>query len=958
MHMTDNHQKASLLFEQALLLTDQNQANEAIRYYQEIISIQPDHAIAYNNLGILFNQQKDYQKAETCFKKATQLDKTYANAWFNWGNLLKETKDCDHAIEKYSQAIKNKPLFAEAYNNMGECFGALDQFHKAIEAYETAIKINSQLVGSYYNLGNLHYKKYHYQRAREYYQQCIVLQPDYKDAHYHLGFASLILGDYTNGFKEYEWRLKRSPFTGHFLKQPVWDGKAGSEKIVFVYCEQGFGDNLHFCRYLTVMAKNVKRIIFGCRDEQARLFKTISGVDQVIIQGEKVPRHDYHCSLLSLPFLLQTNPDTIPCNIPYVFPKSLPSHSDLIHTIDHHAADMVRVGIVWGGNPNNKNDAIRSISLKELAQLFSISGICWFSFQKGPQVKDILDYASQLVDLSEYFDDFYDTAIGLSQMDLLITVDTSVAHLAGALGIPFWLMIPSQPDWRWLLDRSDSPWYPSCQIFRKNVHDSDWQPVLKQIKASLSKMMSQIIHPETQALFENGLQQYHQNNYDRARIAFQKVLSVNPIVWGAEFNLSQLFARQGDIPTSIFYGCRASRRHICEYITWKHLGKQYHKCADKKNAVQCLKNAQQSSDIFVHAIGCFDGCTGYHIHTRSFFDALAKYVPVHKSEMQLDDFDQSIAYMNNEIVPHNKDVFNIAIRSIHQLDILSSCPGIKIGYVVWESTCIPDDWLDSLANADILWTPSQWGKQILINHGIHKDTIQVIPEGVNEQIFKMDGPGLKSLNAFNAYKFLYVGKFETRKATAELIVTFDYAFKDNNNVRLVLCTSTHKKDFDINAFIQSLNIRHPEKIIRVGPFVSNSELAALYRSCDAFVIPTRGEGWGLPIIEAMACGLPTIVTGYSGLTEFVSKENAYLIDFKMETIQSPLGWLIESTTTDYGQWAEPDFMQLSDIMQYIYQHPEEAKARGRLASHDIHSRWTWDHAARKAVDALKYLRKS
>jgi len=1279
-----NNLTISTLFDLAIQYTDQNQTNLAIQCYAQIIQIQPNHAIAYNNMGILFNQCDQFQKAENCFEQATGIDSSYANAWFNWGNTLKDQDQFDQAIEKYKMAISCKNEFAEAYNNLGECFGEKKQFDLSLKAYEKSITINPKLVGVYYNLGNLHYRKYQYQQALTYFKQCITMQPDYKDAHFHLGVTFLILGDYVNGFREYEWRLQRGPFTGDTFTQPVWDGKPAKEKILFVYSEQGFGDNIHFCRYLPMITGQVKKLIFGARTEQVRLFKTLSCVDQVIGQGDKLPNFDIHCSLLSLPYLFQTNAKTIPCFTPYLFPDVLRETDALFEMIDQNANDMFRVGIVWGGNPENKNDKKRSIPLEKLSQLFSISGIRWFSFQKGLHSQEVKAYENVIVDVSNYFNDFYDTALGLTQMDLLITVDTSVAHLAGALGIPFWLMIPSQPDFRWLLERSDNPWYPTCLIFRQAIDDDDgWQAVLEQVSDALRAILSETTNCAAKNNFNEGLAQYRSQNFHKSCIAFQKVLSTYPISWGAAYNLSGLFDKQNLRFNAILYGQRACRRHPRNAQGWHHLGKQYMKCDHINRAIQAVGHAQALSDfkdakinydmgqllllngqwqeglqwyeyrrkcniipkrrtydmpqwdghpfknktlllysefqgksfimylrfapllkhlggtvvletsvgmyrlamktlhvdrifyypnnqdsesvsafdfqapleslpyllnisahaiahdipylqpkikyiplesfiqfrslklnvgiswfsepseisqydqiisqlmpifqlddvaffhigyyplseiesikvperlidlsnflddshdmasaiaqmdviisfdhlaghlagamskcvymilsnlpewywqidssqsdwypsmnlfripasfdchailkemikklsqhphrsnipkkapipldaIYLHAIGYFEGFTGSHIHTRSFFGALEHYMPVLESDIQLPKhLNNSVNYLNSNLISKNYKVVNLAICPIHQLKTLSSCPGVKIGYVVWESTSIPDDWTHSLSHADILWTPSHWFKQILINHGIDSHSIQVIPEGVNEHVFKIEGPVLQSLKDLNAYKFLYVGKFEERKATSELIVTFDYTFKDIPNVRLILCTQTYKKDFDYSNCIHNLGLKHPEKIIHIGPFAKNSDLASLYRSCDAFVMPTRAEGWGLPVIEAMACGLPVIVTGYSGLTEFATNENAYLIDYKMTDIGMPLGWQVESNTTDYGQWAEPDFLHLKDIMHDVWKNKEEAKERGIKASHDIHAHWTWDHAAKKAMDALK-----
>jgi len=1275
--------KSNALFEEAIAFTDQQKIREAITCYEKLIQIQPNHAIAYNNLGILYNRQSYLQKAEKSFKQAININPHYANAWFNWGNLLKDQEKYILAIEKYQAAITHKPLFAEAYNNMGECLGACDQFDLAIKAYQAAIQMNPELAGCYFNLGNLYYRQHQFQLAIDHFKKSIAIQPDYKDAHFNLSFALFMTGDYINGFKEYEWRLKRGPFTGENYYQPFWDGNPAPEKTVFVYCEQGFGDNFQFCRYLPLVAKRIKKLIFGSRTEQGRLFKTILGVDQVIIPGEKKPEFDYHCSLLSLPHLFQTHTDTIPCEMPYLFPDILQAHSELDAMIEQKSESRMRVGIVWGGNTDNKDFRSRHISLALMSELFSIPGISWFSFQKGPQAKELLDYNEHVVDLSIYVEDFYDTAIGLSQMDLLVTVDTSVAHLAGALGIPVWILVRFDSDWRWSLEKHDSPWYPTCLLFRQK-EAGNWQGVVDEIRTRLQSTLSQTLPPMASAYYNDGVNAAQQEDTHQAVVLFQKALSINPQMWHAAYNLSVLFAKKNMFQTALLYARLTCRLKINKDLSWLNLGKVYYHLQDIQTAIQCLqiartyntknipeinyelgkllltnnqweegkplyeyrkqcKNLQNqrdrqyslpewdgkpfkgkslllyyetgikdiivyirflplvkqlggtviletppgmyrlvlsapgvdrlfysfkdhdsesetsfdiqaslkslpyllnipkeaishqqpyiqapqkiylpllkaiqanskkinigiawytdfaspytleqyfdfmktvfeldhlaffiigfrlesnislphvtdlscyldysydlasvipymdliittdnaighlagamchpvfmvlakspewywqmtsqrsdwypdmtlfrqsrfsddhhmfqamadklleikqnrrpfniqeknlSSDFYLHAIGYFDGSTGYHVHTRSFMKAMSQHVPILESEMQLERLDNSIAYMHEEIIPQKKHIVNIAIQPIHWFKVLKNCPGIKIAYVVWETTRIPDDWLNSLAYPDYLWTPSHWGKQVLEDHGIQPNRIHVVPEGVDGQTFCVDGPCIKKLDDIQAYKFLYVGKLESRKATGELIVTFDYTFRDNPHVRLMVCAHMFKKDFDFHQYLLDIGVQQPHKIIRVGPFAQNEDLAALYRSCDAFVLPTRAEGWGLPIIEAMACGLPTIVTGYSGLTEFATKENAYFINYKLEDIDHPFGLLIETTSTQYGQWAEPDFEHLGELMKYLFNHPEEAKKRGQMASREIHSRWTWNHAAQKAMDIIEKL---
>ena len=282
------------------------------------------------------------------------------------------------------------------------------------------------------------------------------------------------------------------------------------------------------------------------------------------------------------------------------------------------------------------------------------------------------------------------------------------------------------------------------------------------------------------------------------------------------------------------------------------------------------------------------------------------------------------------------------------------CGKSRIGYTVWESTLVPKDWINQLRQLDQVWTPSTWGREIMIENGLPEDGVKVVPEGVDTSFFN---PGIQKIDELDDgnFKFLVVGKYEVRKCTKEIILAFSQEFKKHESVSLVLlCHNFFIKDFDILKEIEGLNVAHKTNIRIIRYLPNLNDVARLYASCDAFLMPSRAEGWGLPIMEAMACGLPVITTNYSGQKEFVNGENAYLVKIKgLVDIEDPVFF---DPRIHHGQWAEPDFEHFKYLMRYIYEHRDEAKKKGAFASSDMNQRWTWDKCAHEGHKHIRALR--
>ena len=323
------------------------------------------------------------------------------------------------------------------------------------------------------------------------YRRAISLQVDHPDARQNLSLALLQAGDYANGFLEYEWRWKVSGAGAlvRKFKQPRWVGEDPAGKTVFVYEEQGFGDVIQFARYVRFLANRGARVILGCRPELGRLMAGCAGVAEVLVAGQRTPPFDLHCPLLSLPLFCGTNTlADVPAEVP---------NQRVSDAIARPWKERVprggrrKVGLSWAGNPTNRNDKLRSIALKNFLPWAQVAGIEFHSLQVGPAAAEAGQGPTlPITDHSPHLRDFAETAALIEQLDLVISVDTAVAHLAGALGKPVWILVPKEPDWRWLLGRTDCPWYPTARLFRQT---DGWDGVIQMVAQELGQSAKEVV---------------------------------------------------------------------------------------------------------------------------------------------------------------------------------------------------------------------------------------------------------------------------------------------------------------------------------------------------------------------------------------------------------------------------------------------------------------------------------
>ena len=469
--------------ELGLALKEQGRWTEAIASFQEALRLRPDFAEAHNNLGVTFKERGNWDEAAASLRQALALNPDFAEAHNNLGTILESKGDLEAASTCYQQALGRKPDFAEAHNNLAIILNKRGNYAEALVHYQRALTLKPDYPDAHHNLGTLLVDQGKLDEGVASYERALQLKPDYVEAHLGRAQAWLQMGDWERGWPEFEWRWRRPSFPPRSFPQPLWDGESLAGRTILVHAEQGLGDTLHFIRYAPLVKRYGGYVIVECQRELLPLLATCTGVDQWVAFGTPLPDFDVHAPLLSLPRILQTTLATVPADIPYLSADP--------EQVEYWRQEMgsrggFTIGIAWQGNPGHTNDWNRSVSLTSFEPLSRLDGVRLFSLQKGPGTEQLLAAKERfmLPDLGSRFGTFQDTAAVLVNLDLVLTVDSAVAHCAGALGVPVWVLVPYAADWRWLLERADSPWYPTMRLFRQK-EPGNWSEVFDRIVVAL-----------------------------------------------------------------------------------------------------------------------------------------------------------------------------------------------------------------------------------------------------------------------------------------------------------------------------------------------------------------------------------------------------------------------------------------------------------------------------------------
>ena len=457
--------------------------DQAKPLYAAILSQEPSHAEALRFLDIIAYQEGDSHQAVALIGKAIALRPDFFEAHSNLGLAHHALGQFDEAVASYRKALDIKPDCVEAHNNLGLTLHDLGKLDAAVAGYTKALAIKSDFTEAHNNLGNSLRDLGQLEEAAASYRKALAINPGFAEAHFNLGRLQLLTGGFQDGWKNYAWRWQwhGSGLRPREYQAPFWDGSALDGKTILIYPEQGVGDTIQFARYLPFVEALGARVVFEVPKTLDRLFKGSTYEKYLVGSNETPPSFDCHAPLLDLPRLLNTTLETIP-----VCDNFLNSPSELREVWSDRIgpSENIRVGIVWAGNPKHANDRNRSIEAALFRPLTEIPGVSTYSLQVGRDGEAAEVFGDRATDIAPFLTDFAETAAAIGQLDLIVTADTSVAHLAGTLRTPVWTLLPFIPDWRWLLERDDSPWYPSMRLFRQRAI-GDWAGVFEEVGKAL-----------------------------------------------------------------------------------------------------------------------------------------------------------------------------------------------------------------------------------------------------------------------------------------------------------------------------------------------------------------------------------------------------------------------------------------------------------------------------------------
>jgi Flp pilus assembly protein TadD len=463
---------------------------EAVNAYQQAILLRSDYALAHNNLATALVELGRFAEGAHEYQEALQLQPDYAEAHHNLGLVLMALQQQDEAIQCYRQAIRLKLDFAAAYADLGVALLRRGELSEAKECLLKAVQIKPEFAEAHSAVGSLLQETGDLDGALRCYEEALRLKPDCAIAHSSRAMLWLVQGNLEQGWPEYEWRWRCKDALERTFDQPRWDGSPLNGRTILLHAEQGLGDTIQLVRYAPMVRERGGRVVLECQRPLERLLAQSPGIDQLVVQGSALPPFDVHLPLLSLPGVLRTTLVTIPGQAPYVL-----ADPDLVEHWRQELSTLSgrKIGIVWQGSPTYNSDTRRSIPLTEFAPLARVPGVHLISLQKGLGVEQLkaLPEDLQVLDLGEGLDQsagaFMDTAAVIMSLDLVIAPDTAIAHLAGALGARLWVALATSPSWRWLLDRVDSPWYPTARLFRQR-QNANWRRVMEQMAEALAKL--------------------------------------------------------------------------------------------------------------------------------------------------------------------------------------------------------------------------------------------------------------------------------------------------------------------------------------------------------------------------------------------------------------------------------------------------------------------------------------
>jgi len=488
----DNFESAKKSFLEGLSFLENENFEEAELKFLESLRLLPERVSTLTNLAATQIKLKKYSEAKTYSEKAVELDANNSEAFLNLGFIEKEVGNLESALTFFNKALTLDLTNALAFLNKGAAFHELKRYEEALGSYKKAIELKPDYHEAWSNQGVTLNELKRHEEAIGSYERAIQLKPDYAIALWNLALNQLLMGDFKNGWDNFEsrWYKKNSESYRHKDIPALKDLKNIATKTILVWSEQGYGDTIQFCRFITNLASLGASIILEVQPPLKSLMETSFSFCQVVSEGGKLINADFQVPLLSLPLLFGTTIDTIPNQIPYL--KNLKSKSIYWGEKLEGNKKKLNIGVAFSGNENHQNDHNRSMNLALLRPLLRMGNLCLIQKNIKPIDRIFLNSNREISFLGDSIHSFADSGAIVEKMDIIVSVDTSLAHLSGALGIPTYVLLPWNPDWRWLLDRKDSPWYPTVKTLRQ-PSSGDWESVVIELISEINNAVNESI---------------------------------------------------------------------------------------------------------------------------------------------------------------------------------------------------------------------------------------------------------------------------------------------------------------------------------------------------------------------------------------------------------------------------------------------------------------------------------
>ncbi len=475
-----------------LALMKKGRPEKSLPVFKMALKNDPDNPDILGNLAEACRMLKGFDDAMGLYERAVQLAPDHLQACFGLADIYQKLDKPDDALHMYEKILEIQPNHTEALLNKGIILHMQGRISEAIDCYKQITAADPSDTRAYDNLGKAFQDMGDIEKSLHYYDITLKQEPENADTHFDRSLVLLLMGNLEQGFREYEWRFLKSHWKKTYpyrLNKSRWNGTPFYGKRLFVHAEQGFGDTIQFIRYLPAVKALGGEVIFETQKQLSGLFQDFPGIDCLVAADTAIRpemNFDGYIPLLSLPCLFRTTLDTIPARIPYLYAD--PSKVDLWKK--HISGPEFKIGLVWAGSPTNNDDRNRSIPLHRFSPLCSIPGVRVYGLQKGRTTDHVLVPSNDvdIINFGNELEDFSDTAGLIENLDLVISVDTATAHLAGAMGKPVWTLLPFAPDWRWLTKRNDTPWYPTMRLFRQPEY-GNWKRVIQDVKQALEKQL-------------------------------------------------------------------------------------------------------------------------------------------------------------------------------------------------------------------------------------------------------------------------------------------------------------------------------------------------------------------------------------------------------------------------------------------------------------------------------------